>query len=118
MNKKGNAIGYIFFMFTAIIIVMIAAVMAPFGVKVNTAFYEAGEKVLASAQSDIADIDNPEVRNQINSTVTEAQESSQQNIAVNANIFQYSWIGVVLITAIGFFFIFRSVANFNRGGIV
>jgi len=118
MNKKGVVTLFIAFMIAALIIVVIAAIFAPMGVLFNAEAYKAGEDILLRANSSIQSIQDTEVRDSVTSNVNAAFVASEENININANIFQYGWIAVVGLTAIIVFLFTRATIEFGSGGFV
>ncbi len=120
-HKKATVSIYIAFMFTAIIIVLIGSVFAPMGVVFNTQMYTAGEDILIMANESIQNINDPVVRAAIQDNLNEALAAGQVNIQVNTDMFQYSWVFVVLLAAIVAFLATRQVVEvgrFSGGGFV
>lgn len=117
-GKKGNVSLYLVFIITALVIILIAAVLAPMGVLVNVKLYAAGEQILLDANESIASIQDTDVRSAVYSDVGAALDSAENNIEVNANIFQYSWVFVLLLTGLVLFIFTRSLTEINRGGII
>lgn len=117
-NKKAQATLYIYFIIAAIIIVVIAAVLAPMGVQFNTAMYEAGEEILLDSQPYIDAIDDASVRASINGTVHTALDAGTNNVEVNAAIFQYGWVLVLILTGVVVFLQTRRLIEYGAGGFV
>ena len=118
MNKKGQVTIYITFIIIALIIVTIAGVLAPMGVEFNTRMYEEAEEIFLRANESIADIDNAEVRTRVYAMIDQALDSQENNIEVNSDIFQYSWVIVLGLTGIIIFLYTRRVIEFSGGGFV
>lgn len=115
-NKKGQVAIYFVIFVLMILTILIASVIAPFGVLFNTEMYEAGEDILLRANSSIADIDDANVRDSIYSQLDQSFTAQENNIGVNNDIFQYSWILVIGLAAVVGFLFTRRVIEF--GGIV
>lgn len=118
MKKKAQVTMYIYFMFMAIIIIVIAAVFAPMGVLFNTKMYEAGEGILLDANDSIADINDATVRARVYAVVNSAYDAGENNIEVNANIFQYSWIIILVLTGIVVYLQTRRLVEVGAGGFI
>lgn len=116
-NKKAVISLYITFIISFILIVLIASVLAPMGVMINTKFYEAGETILRQTNSSMQ-IQDAEVAAALQADINAALDAQQNNIEVNANIVQYSWILVVAITAIILFLYSRRLVEVGAGGFV
>lgn len=118
MNKKGQMAFYITFMFSALLIVVVAAVIAPLGVEFNTQLYLQGQEILNDTIPDINNITDSTVRASVLATVNQAQASAANNIEVNANIFQYGWVLLIITSVISTFLLLRRVVEFGGGGII
>lgn len=115
--KKANISLYMAFIIVAVLIVIIAAVFAPMGVMFNTKMYLAGEDILGYTQDDINSIQDDEIRASVNGSILAAKDAAENNITVNANIFQYSWVFIVLLSALVVFIYTRRLTEINRGFI-
>lgn len=118
LNNKAQAILYVYFFITAVIIVVIAGVLAPMGVMFNAAMYAEGEEILERSRPYINDINDLEVQAQINATVNAALDAGENNIEVNAAIFQYSWVAVLILTSLIVFMQTRRLTEISGGGFV
>lgn len=118
MKKKAQVTMYIYFMFMAVIILVIAAVFAPMGVLFNTRMYAAGEDILLRANSSIADIHDPVVKQRVYNVVNTAYDAGEENINVNANIFQYSWVVMIILTGIVVYLQTRKLVEVGAGGFI
>lgn len=116
--KKGQVSIFITFFLIAIIIVVIAGVMAPMGVRFNTEMLIAGEKILNDSQERIADIQDVEVRTAVNNVTAAAIDAGENNITVNSQIFKYSAVVMVLLAGLVTFLFTRQIVEFSRGGFV
>lgn len=113
--KKANISLYIMFMFFAIIIVLIAGVLAPLGVRFNSEMYVAGQNILNDSLPTIAQISDANVRDQVNASVQNALGAAQNNIEVSANIFQYGWILIIGLVALVVFLYTRRMTEITGG---
>jgi sensor domain CHASE-containing protein len=118
-NKRGVIAIYLVFMAMAVLVILVAAVLAPMGVMLNTKFYEVGEQLMLDSQATLAEINDSVVRAQINASIQEGLDDLQTNIDINADIFQYGWvIAVILVTLVVFLFTRRTVEVGGGGGLV
>lgn len=115
MNKKAQLGLYFAFFVVAIIFVVISAVIAPVGVRINTEFYRAGENILLANNDSISEIQDAEIRESIQGINDGAVSAVEQNIEVNGALFQYGWVFLLVITAIGFFLFSRSTVGSDAG---
>ena len=117
-DKRGVVGYYITFFIVAIIIVTIAAVLAPMGVLFNTKMYEAGENILLLANDSIAGINDATVRQAIYNVTDQAFSATRTNIEVNADIFQYGWVLIICLVGLVIFLFTRRTVEFTGGGFV
>ena len=115
-RKKGQLGIFIGFMFALIFTIVIASIFAAVGTRFNTELYLASEDILNQTVPSIEEIQDDTIRAQINRTVLDARDASANNIEVNAAIFQYGWIAVVLLTVISLVLLTRRVVNVGGGG--
>lgn len=117
LKKKAQAVLYIYFILAAVILIAIAAVFAPMGVLFNTKMYTAGEDILQKSLDEINNIQDDEVRASVTATVNAALDAGENNIEVNAGIFQYSWVIILIVTGVIFFLNSRRLIETGQGYI-
>ena len=115
--KKAQVTMYVVFIFVAIIIVTIAAILAPMGVLFNTEMFKAGEDILLMANQSMESIQNATVKAAIQGSTGSAIDAAQNNIDVNNNIFQYSWIVILGIGGLVAFLYSRRMVEYGGGFI-
>ena len=115
-NKKAQVSIYVVFIFTAIIIIVITAVLAPMGVLFNSEMYVAGEDLMLKGNETIAQIQDTDVRNAILGSINKAFLAQQNNIEINADLFRYSWIFILGLTALVVFLFTRRLIETSGGG--
>ncbi len=113
--KKSQVSIYVAFIFTAIIIIVITAVLSPMGVLFNAEMYVAGEELMLQGNETIAKIQNDEVRNSILAIMDSAFAAQENNIAINADMFRYSWIFILGLTALVVFLFTRRLVETSGG---
>lgn len=118
MGKKGQVGIYVTLIFISVIIVILAAVFAPLGVLLNTELYAAGEDILLRANESVAAIGDSEVRGAVYDQIDEAFSAQQNNIDINADFFQYSWVLIVGLTALVVFIFTRRLVEVGGGGFI
>lgn len=114
-NKKGSVMLYLTFLIAVTMIILITAVFAPLGVRFNSAMYIAGQNIINESMSDINNISDPTIRAQVNATLTAAMAAGADNIEVNASLFRYSWIFIVVLTALIIFIYTRRLTEIQTG---
>lgn len=115
-NKRGQVTLYIMFIIAAIVIVLIAAVFAPMGVLFNAEMYKAGEDIMLRANNSISGIKDDAVRERVQAVIAEGLSDQEQNIEINSDIFQYSWIVVLVLAGLILFLYTRQMVEFSRFG--
>ena len=118
--KKGQVMLYIYFIFVAIVITAIAAVIVPMGVVFNQNIYTAGNSLLTSVYPQVSQIQDTEVKSQLNQSFVNAMAATADNISIGTSIFQYSWLIVILLTGLIVFIYTRQLVEVNKtqGGFV
>jgi uncharacterized protein (UPF0333 family) len=114
-NNKGQVSIYFAFIVVAIIVVLVGAIFGPMGANFSTAMFVAGENILATAQSDINQIEDETIKTRINDTLQTARLSQENNIAVSSDLFKYSWIVILFLTALVSFLFTRRLVETGSG---
>ena len=116
-NKKGSAVIYIVTIFAMITIIFIAAIVAPIGIRFTVDAYTAGENIMLSANQSISNIQDEAVKQSVRDTVQLAMDAQVNNIEVNSNIFQYSWVIIIIIVGLVAFIQARRLVEYGGGMI-
>lgn len=114
-NKLGQVSIYFAFIIVAIIVVLIGAVFGPMGANFSTEMFIAGEGILAQTQDSINQIEDEEIKTRINDTLQTARLSQENNIAVSSDLFKYSWIVILFLTALVSFLFTRRLVETGSG---
>ncbi len=118
-HKKAQVGLYITWFILAIIIIVITGVLAPMGVLFNTEMLKAGEFILLQANDSIQGIQNASIQASVQDMLDESMAAAENNIEVNSDLFQYSWILVLVVTGLVIFIATRRSVEFtSRGGFV
>lgn len=118
MNKRGQVAIYVMWFLIAAVIIVVAGVLAPMGVRFNTELYTAGEQILEDAGPSIDSIADDDVRAIIQESVSDAQSAGAENITNLSSMFQYGWIIVLILSAIVVFLFTRRMVEFGAGGFI
>ena len=94
---------YLSAMIAALLVIFIAAIFAPAMVMFNAEAYKAGEDMLLKANDSIQGISDPNVRASVTANLNSAFTAAENNININADIFQYGWVFVVILVGVIFF---------------
>lgn len=114
-HKKAQVTLYLAFLFTAIIIILITGVLAPMGVRFGTQMYETGEQLIIDSNASVQGINDPVVRASVEGVLGTALDAGEMNIEVNADLFRYSWIFIVLLTGLVVFLFTRRLVEVQSG---
>jgi len=115
MNKKGQVGLYITFMISALMVLFLASFFAPAGVLLSEQTYRIGEDIMLDAQDDLVNIDNEEIRDEINATLNQATANVTNNISVLSAFFTYGWVFVLGIVGMIMFIFSRRLVEFGGG---
>lgn len=118
LGKRGQVAIYLAFIVLAIIIIVITALIAPMGVLFNIEMYKAGEKILNNSQVSLEGISDVEIREAVNESINAAKDNAQNNIEVNAAMFQYAWIVVLVLCSLVLFLYTRRIVEYGGGGLI
>lgn len=114
-SKKGTVTIYIMFILVAILLLFIVTFLAPLGANINTAFWSAGNTILATTNESISSINDANVKAAIQDSLDTAQESEAQNVIILANLFKYGWIIVLAGTLFVVFILTRRMVEYGGG---
>jgi len=118
MNKKGNMVLVFVFLALSVLIITITAVIAPMGATFATKMYIAGEDILNRSDSDIAAIQDDDVRTAVTDVFTEAKGAQQTNIEVSTDMYQYSWVILLVLVAVVLFLLGRQLVEYGQSGFI
>lgn len=99
-------------------IITLGAVFAPMGAEFSVEFYAAGEDILLMANESISLIEDQNVKDRFYESVGNALDSQEQNVTITTNMYQYSWIIVLVLAGLVLFLFTRQVVEFSGGGVV
>jgi len=115
-NKKAQISTMIFVTVFLFMIILVTAILAPFGVKFGVDMYRAGEDILESTNSTLEKINDTSVKSSLSSSVQGALDTTEDNIALNSALFKYSWLVVIVIFALIWFLKSREDVQGFSGG--
>jgi len=116
-NKKGqgNLTLYILGSFFGIILITIAAVIAPLGVRITSEFFVIGADMIDDANTTISAISDTETKEQIQGIFNEATNAQSNNIEVLSAFYQYGWLVFIIILGISIFLLARATTEKSQG---
>jgi hypothetical protein len=115
-NKKGNMTLVFVFLASSVILIILAGLFSPMLVNFSTIITESGEGILIDAQPSIDNIQDDEIRNQINSSLTGAIQSSADNISILAGFYRYAWVIILIVSGIIIFLFARLLVETGGRG--
>lgn len=117
-NDRGSLSFAMIFLFLAIMLTTFFALAIPLMINVNSHFFEAGQNIIDSGISDF-DISDSEVEEAITGTMSDASDSTADQISILATFYQYAWIIIIAVIAFVIFIVARSTVEVNsRSGLV
>lgn len=116
-TKQSQMSLYFTFLIAAIVIVVLTALIAPFGVKFGTEMYSIGEGLILEANDTLNNIDNATVRNSLRSSMEGGLDAAEDNINVNTSVFRYSWLIMLVLIALIIFIYTRKMVEVQGGGL-
>lgn len=117
-GRKGQISLYIMWFFMAVILLLIASFIAPLGVNLNAAAMGMGEDMLIRANDTIQGLTDADVKAAIQDVNDEAVAYSSENIQLLSYVYRYSWVIVLVLSALILFMYTRTVVEFGGGGFV
>jgi len=88
------------------------------GVLFNSVMYTEGEEILGMANESIQNIQDASVKAAVQDNLDNAFAAAQNNIDINADLFQYSWLLMIGLAGLVVFMFTRRLVETNQGGIV
>lgn len=116
MSRRGQVTIYVSYFIAAIMIVLLAAFIAPMGVRFNVEMWAAGEDILNQANESIQQIEDDAIRGEYEAMVAEAKAASSSNVEILTDVYQYGWIIVIILTGLVVFLYTRTLIEFGQGG--
>lgn len=116
-NKKGSIMIYIVVIIMILIIILITAVIAPMGAVFSTRMYENSEEIMKLGNSSLNNIDNAEVKANIQDMYDGALASTEDNINITTALFKYSWLFIIVLVVLVGFIYTRRLTEYGGGFI-
>lgn len=115
VGRKGNVTLYIVFFLLALVIIIVGAFVAPFGILFTTELFSAGEDVLLMANESMANIDNAMIRESMQGALDSAYDNADNNVSVLSAMFKYSWVVVLALAGLILFLFSRRLVEVGGG---
>jgi hypothetical protein len=114
-NEDGSLSFALAFFLLSAILIFFFAVATQVLIMLNVEFMSAGEDILNSSETVLADIDNVGIHDTIQDSIDNAQSGVVDNITVLGFFFQYAYIFIIVIVAMVLFVIARQSVETNIG---
>lgn len=115
-DEKGNITLFFVFVVSTLLLLFIFVIIAPALQKFTTSVYVVGEKIVDSSQSDIQQIQNQEIRNDLNGILQQQLTSTADNAGLMGELYKNSFFIIVFIVAIILFLLSRSMVEVGASG--
>lgn len=110
-DKKGSVSFFIVFVYLALILLLLFAVVIPFLVTIDIEFYEAGEDILRRGKEATAQIEDVNVRAQFDASLDAQTDSVITQVEILGFFFQYGWVLIILIITLVLFLATRQTVE-------
>lgn len=108
--KKGQLAIALIMLIIIVTILIVGAIFAPMGVQFATITYGVGEQILNNTQDDLDNIQDSNIRNSINTTITQSKNNTDESITIYGALYRYApIIAVIIVILIAFLLARRSV---------
>lgn len=114
--KKGNVSIYIIMTIFVTILLVLAAVISPFGALITAEFFQAGEDILIDVNETTANINNTKIKDSINTQVASAIDQTDDNITIFTAFYKWGWLVALVVVLIGMFLLSRALVEYGGGG--
>jgi len=118
MKKKAQLTTVIFGTMLIFMVILVTALIAPFGAKFSSLLYFEGENLINDANETINGISNATIKSEIQQTLAKGQSATQDNISVTTSMFKWSWVIVLIFFAIIWLLFSRSRVQGQQGGFI
>lgn len=113
--RKGQVTVFISFFIIAFVILVLAALVAPFGIDSSVQFYLAGESIINNTQVRVEQIQDADVKAHVKDVIQGAKDNTQTNIDVYGSLYQYGWVVALVLTALVVFLATRRNVDYGGG---
>lgn len=110
-DKRGSATFFLVFLFLAVTLLTLFAVVIPILQTMNIEFYEAGEDILLKGKEATAKIQDENVRAQFDASLDAQTDSIVTQTDILGVFFQYGWIIIILVIVLVLFLLTRQTVE-------
>ena len=115
LNERGSITYFIGFVFLALVLLTLFAVVVPLLISINTSFYEAGERILMDTNDTVSNLEEGEIKNQLQASLTTSRNSLPEQINILQVFFQYGWLILILAILMVLFLTTRRNVESGQG---
>jgi len=118
-DKNANLSFFVIFVIISVITIFLFAFASPLLTDYMTHTYNAGQDLLQDAEDQISQIQNEEIKENLQTSLEDAQESTAGQIDLLSNFYKYAWALIIIVTVLVIFVVARSWVEYERrGGVV
>jgi hypothetical protein len=110
-KKKGATAFFLVFVFLAVILTFLFAFATPLLIDINTAFYAGGEIALEDAETWLDEIQDQDVKDQLEDTIDSSRDSLPEQIEILGFFYQYGWAIIIIVTLFVIFMMTRTTVE-------
>lgn len=110
-DKRGTMGFFIVFVVVAVLMTILFAFGIPLLISINTEFYKAGEELINESLTEINQIQDQTIKDELNKALTDAKTATSNNIGILSWFYQYSWVFVVIVVALVIFMLARTTVE-------
>ena len=118
MNKKASVSLYLVFLMLSIVMLVMFAVLLPFGIMFNSEMVVAGENIIEHSQEGLDGIKDAEMADAIDGVLNSASENQLNVIEVIGSMYQYTWVFILGVCFVVIFLYTRSLVEIRGNGLV
>lgn len=108
----GSLSFFFIFIYLSVILLTLFAVAIPMMININTEFFEAGQDIIDMANDDFV-IGDSEVAQAVADSMSDASDSTANQIVILSGFFQYSWVIIIVVVTLVIYIIARSTVEVN-----
>jgi predicted PurR-regulated permease PerM len=114
-QKKGVVPFFMVFVFLSVVLVFLFAFATPLLIDIQTGMYNAAEIALDDADNWASQINDADVKTQIETTLDTSRDSIPDQIEIMGFFFQYSWVIIILVVLFVIFMMTRTTVERETG---
>ena len=118
-DKNANLSFFVVFVIVSVITIFLFAFASPLLIDYMTHTYNIGQDLLQDAEDQVSQIQDEEIKEDLQTSLEDAQESTAGQIELLSNFYKYAWALIIIVTVLVIFVVARSWVEYERrGGVV